>query len=45
MADDFSVLKTIGTTPNREHELGDELLRTITAITARLQQTGSGKIS
>ncbi len=43
MADDFSVLKTIGTTQDREHELGDELLRTITAITARLRQTGSGK--
>ena len=38
MSRDFTVLKAVRATPHREHELGDELFRPITAIAARLRQ-------
>ena len=43
MPGDFTVLKAVGPTPYREHELGDELFRAITTVAAGLRQIGSGK--
>ena len=38
VAGDFAMLKTVGSAPYREHELGDELLRCVAAVGAGLRQ-------
>jgi hypothetical protein len=43
MAGDFGVLEAIGTTPDREHELGDELLGPVAAIGAGFWHACGGK--
>ena len=39
MSHDFTMLKPIDATPDREHELGHQLFRPVVAITPRLWQS------